>query len=320
MNRTGRLWWPWLRRAGMAAFFLLVGWLLFKEARAVDWDKVLGVLNNYPASALLGAIMLTLLSLLLYSCFDLLGRYYSGHKLQASTVIRVTFISYMFNLNLGALVGGVAFRYRLYSRLGLSLGVITRVLSISMLTNWTSYLFLAGLAFGFRPPTLPPDWAIGSAGLKLLGLALLTIPLAYLALCAWSRKRSFKIRGHHLPLPSWRLAIVQLCMGTTNWLIMSGVLYVLLQQRIGFSTVVGVLLVAAIAGVIAHIPAGIGVLEAVFVILLAQQLPKNEILAALLAYRAIYYLAPLTLAAVLYLAAEMRAKESARRAPLRENA
>jgi hypothetical protein len=31
----------------------------------------------------------------------------------------VTFISYAFNLNLGSLVGGVAFRYRLYSRLGL---------------------------------------------------------------------------------------------------------------------------------------------------------------------------------------------------------
>ena len=30
----------------------------------------------------------------------------------------VTFVSYVFNLNLGSLVGGVAFRYRLYSRLG----------------------------------------------------------------------------------------------------------------------------------------------------------------------------------------------------------
>jgi hypothetical protein len=306
MNQTVQPWWLWLRRAGVAAFFLLVGWLLWRQARAVEWDKVLAVLGNYPASALLGAITLALLSLILYSCFDLLGRRYTGHSLRASTVIRVTFISYMFNLNLGALVGGVAFRYRLYSRLGLRLGVITRVLSISMLTNWTGYLLLAGLVFGFHPPTLPAGWAIGSAGLKYLGLALVTIPLVYLALCALSRKRSFKVRGHHLPLPSWRLAIVQLSMGATNWLLMCGVMYMLLQQRIGFSTVVGVLLVAAIAGAVTHVPAGIGVLETVFVVLLAQQLPKNEILAALLAYRAIYYLAPLTLAAVLYLVAETR--------------
>jgi len=42
-------------------------------------------------------------------------------------------------------------------------------------------------------------------------------------------------------------------------------------------------------------------------------MPKYELLAALLAYRAIYYLAPLTLAAVLYLVAETRAKKSAYR-------
>lgn len=306
MNRLGQPWWRWLRRAGVTAFFLLVGWLLWRQARAVEWDKVLAALGDYPASVLLGATALAVLSLILYSCFDLLGRHYTGHSLRASTVIRVTFISYMFNLNLGALIGGAAFRYRLYTKLGLHLGVITRILSISMLTNWAGYLLLAGLVFGFLPPTLPADWALGSAGLRYLGLALVSIPLAYLALCALSRQRSFTVRGHHLPLPSWRLAIVQLCMGATNWLLMCGVIYMLLQQRIGFPTVVGVLLVAAIAGAITHVPAGIGVLEAVFVILLAQQLPKNEILAALLAYRAIYYLAPLTLAAVLYLVAETR--------------
>lgn len=314
MNHNSELWWPWLRRAGMAAFFLLVAWLLFRQARAVEWDKVFAALANFPASALLGAITLTLLSLILYSSFDLLGRHYTGHTLRASTVMRVTFISYMFNLNLGALIGGVAFRYRLYSRLGLDLGVITRVLSISMLTNWTGYLLLAGFVFSFYSPTLPPDWAIGSAGLRFLGVALLAIPLAYLALCAWSRVRSFKLRGHNLALPSLRLAIVQLCLGATNWLLMCGVIYMLLQQRISFPTVVGVLLVAAIAGVIAHVPAGIGVLEAVFVILLAQQLPKSELLAALLAYRAIYYLAPLTLAALLYLVLEARSKKTPRAA------
>ena len=47
----------------------------------------------------------------------------------------VTFISYVFNLNLGSLVGALALRFRLYSRLGLTYGVIARVASLSMLTN-----------------------------------------------------------------------------------------------------------------------------------------------------------------------------------------
>ena len=52
----------------------------------------------------------------------------------------------------------------------------------------------------------------------------------------------------------------------------------------------------AIAGVITHVPAGLGVLEAVFIALLSHQLGRNELLAALILYRFLYYLAPLLLA------------------------
>ena len=50
------------------------------------------------------------------------------------------------------------------------------------------------------------------------------------------------------------------------------------------------LLVSSIAGVIVHIPAGIGVLEAVFIALLAgEHVSHGTIIAALLAYRMLYY-------------------------------
>lgn len=308
---TARVWWPWLKRGASTAFFLLVAWLLVTQARAVEWAQVLATLSQYPRSTLLDAVLLAVASLTLYSSFDLLGRHYTGHTLSTPTVMRVTFISYLFSLNMGALVGGVALRFRLYSRLGLGNGTITRVMSLSMLTNWMGYLLLAGVIFGFHAPELPPGWKIGSTGLRILGFVLLALALGYLLLCALSRQRSFSVRGHELILPSMRLAAVQLAMGAANWLIMGGVVFMLLQQKVAFPTVVGVLLVGAVAGVITHVPAGLGVLEAVFVVLLSHQLPKHELLAALLAYRLIYYLAPLGLATVLYLLAETRAKKSA---------
>jgi uncharacterized membrane protein YbhN (UPF0104 family) len=306
---TARVWWPWLKRAAIATFFLLVASLLVIQGRAIEWGEVFAALARYPLPALLGAVVPALLSLTLYSTFDLLGRHYTGHTLRATTVMRVTFISYMFTLNLGSLVGGVALRFRLYSRLGLSAGTITRVMSLSMLSNWIGYLLLAGIIFGFYPPMLPPGWKIGRGGLQVVGFVLLAIALSYLLLCAVSRERSFTLRGHELSLPSLPLAALQLSMGAANWLLMSGVVFMLLQQKIGFPTVVGVLLVASVAGVIARVPAGLGVLEAVFVVVLSHQLPKHEVLAALLAYRGIYYLAPLTLAVTLYLVAEIRAKK-----------
>lgn len=308
---TGKPWWPWFKRGATLVFFSLVAWLLVEQVRAIEWEEVFAALRAYPPALLLGALALGSLSLGLYSCFDLLGRHYTGHTLSAPTVMLVTFISYVFNLNLGSLVGGVAFRYRLYSRLKLGTATITRILTLSMLTNWIGYLFLGGLIFGFYTPELPPGWKIGSGSLQILGFVLLATSVAYLLLCALSRGRSFTLRGHRLDLPSGRLALLQVAMGATNWLIMSGLVFLLLQQKIAFPTVAGVLLVAAVAGVIAHVPAGLGVLEAVFVALLSHEMPTHELLAALVAYRVIYYLAPLAIATVLYLVTEARAKQLA---------
>lgn len=306
---TDRAWWPWLKRGATALFFIAVAVLLGSQARTIEWGQVWASLQNYPPGTLLGAVVLALLSFTLYSCFDLLGRRYTGHALSAASVMTVTFVSYAFNLNLGSLVGGVAFRYRLYSRLGLRTGLITRVMTLSMLTNWMGYLLLGGLLFSLLPPSLPADWKIHSTHLRFIGFALVAIAGAYLTLCAFSRQRTLSLRGHAIELPSPRMAGLQLLMGAGNWLVMSGIVFILLQQRIEFSAVVGVLLVAAIAGVITHIPAGLGVLEAVFVALLSHQMPSHDVLAALVAYRAVYYVVPLALASGLYFVMEAKARK-----------
>ncbi|MBG6078075.1 YbhN family protein [Polaromonas sp. CG_9.11] len=308
---TERAWWPWLRRAATTVFFGLVAWLLVSQARTIEWGMVLSSLQDYSLSASWSALALGAASYALYSCFDLLGRHYTGHRLRASTVMQLTFVSYAFNLNLGSVVGGIAFRYRLYSRLGLAMGTITRVISVSMLANWMGYLLLAGLVFSLQPPALPPSWKIDAFQLRLIGFALLALALAYLGACAFSSQRSFSLRGHDIELPSLRLAGLQLAMGAGNWLLMSGIVFILLQQRIDFFSVASVLLLAAIAGVITHIPGNLGVLEAVFVALLSHRMPQHELLAGLIAYRVVYFLGPLLVAAVVYLVMETRARKTA---------
>lgn len=291
---------------------LLVIGLLTTQARSIQWSEVLTALENYPVSAAWGAVLLAIASFTLYSSFDLLGRHYTGHQLGTRTVMLTTFVSYVFNLNLGSLVGGVAMRYRLYSRRGLKPGIITRVMSISMLANWMGYVFLAGLVFSMFAPTLPASWEIGPAALRLGGVALLCIAVAYVCACAVLSHRQFSVRGHVIELPTARLAGLQLLMGAANWLIMSGIIFILLQHRIEFSMVISVLLLAAVAGVITHIPAGLGVLEAVFVAMLSYQVPQPELLAALVAYRVIYYIVPLGLAAMAYLVIEIRGRTGVR--------
>ena len=103
------------------------------------------------------------------------------------------------------------------------------------------------------------------------------------------------------------MAALQVLMSCTNWLVMGGIIFVLLQGKVVYGAVLSVLLVAAVAGVITHVPAGLGVLEGVFVALLSHQVPGGQLLGALLTYRAIYYLGPMLLAGALYLLAETRA-------------
>ena len=307
--------WRWAKRLLKIAFFSLVAYLLVKQARSIEWDKVAATIYQRQPWQLLAAAALAAASHLLYASFDLLGRRMTGPKLGTRRVMGITFVSYAFNLNLGSLVGGVAFRYRLYSRFGLDPTVITRITATSMLTNWTGYLLLAGLVFWWRPLALPPDWKLGASGLQALGMAMFGSALGYLLLCAFARQRTWTLRGHGITLPPLRLAALQLAMSCTNWLLMSALVYVLLQQKVDFPAVVAVLLTAAIAGVITHVPAGLGVLETVFIALLSHQVDRNELLAALILYRFLYYLAPLMLACMLYFHTEARAKKDARRRP-----
>jgi len=300
--------WPWVKRIGTWVFFALIAWLLVKQARGIDWADVFDAFSRLPAIALVMAAALAATSFALYSTYDLLGRRITSHPLGAGTVMAVTFVSYAFNLNLGSLVGGVAFRYRLYSRLGLDNDTITRVLGFSMLTNWFGYLVVAGAAFCFWPLDLPADWKIGNGGLRILGASLLVLAAGYLALCAFGSEKTWHVRGHAWQPPRLRMALLQLAMSCANWCLMAGVVWLLLQQKVAYPEVLAVLLVGAVAGVITHVPAGLGVLEAVFVALLVHRLPQGQILAALIGYRALYYLAPLAIATVGYIAMEVRAR------------
>ena len=302
-------WWPWVKRIATTAFFGVVVALLYKYARHVDWDEVWQSLRDMSTASLMTAIALAASSHLLYSCFDLLGRRYTGHHLPTPTVMAVNFVSYSFNLCIGSLVGGVGFRYRLYSRLGLGTGVITRIVSMSMLTNWLGYKLLAGFLFVVHPMALPPSWHMGNYGLQWIGFGLIAISLGYIVACVRAGDRVWSVRGHELYLPPWRMAVLQMIISCINWSLMAGVIWVLLAQKVPYTDVLTVLLVGAIAGVVAHVPAGIGVFEAVFVSLLGHRVPETQLLAALLGYRAIYYIAPLLIASVMYLVMEMKARK-----------
>lgn len=305
---------PWLRRVARGAFYLflvVVAVLLVRYARSIDWDQVQAALRAYDRGTVLLAAGLTLASYAVYACYDLGARRYAHHHLSTHRVVFIAFVSYTFALNIGALVGGAGFRYRLYSRSGLAMGAISRIVAFSVSANWIGYTALAGGLFLLHPPQPPPGWEIGVSGLRVLGSVMLLAVAGYLVACHATHGRVFHVRGHHFRLPSPALAVLQVVLAATNWTLMAALLHVLMPDALTYPTVLGVLLLASVASAMAHIPAGIGVLEAVFIALLGHVVPQPELLAGLLAYRAFYYLAPLLLAVAAYLAFEARGKRAA---------
>ena len=99
--------------------------LLAQLARDVQWNEVWRQLQEIPNSALLESACLVPVAYLTYTAFDLIGRAYTGHKLGTGITMAVAFVSYAANLNLGALVGGIGLRCRLYGKLGLRVSVIS---------------------------------------------------------------------------------------------------------------------------------------------------------------------------------------------------
>lgn len=295
-----RPWWPWLRRVLTVLFFVVVAGLLLRFGAGVEWQAVWrGVRDQAPASLLL-AVLLAVASHALVSSYDLIGRHVTGHGLPVLRTWSVAWVSYAFNLNLGALVGGAGFRWRLYSRLGLDHGQIAQVYGLSVATNWLAYLVLLGVVLLAAPLALPDGWQIGQQGLQVLGALAPLVALAYLLVCALAPRRRWHWRGHRIDLPSGRVAMVQLLLSALNWLVIAAVIHTLLGRQADYLLVLGTTLLAAVAGALAHVPAGLGVLEAVFVAMLGHLLPQSDILAAMLTYRAVYYLGPLLLALAAY--------------------
>lgn len=307
MNRiTRQPWWPWAKRGLTLLFFGLVAVLIFRQARGIDWAEVSEAVRNTSRADLLLAALLAAASHALYSGFDLFGRHITGHRLPVPRVMATTFVSYVFNLNLGSLIGGLGFRYRLYARQGLDTATITTVAATSMATNWLGFAAVAGPVLLLQPPALPEGWALAGGPLRAVGALLCTLPIAWLIVCARATRREWQWREHRLALPSLRIGALQLAVASINWLLMGGVVWLLLGRELAYPLVLGTLLIAAVAGVLTHVPAGLGVLEAVFIALLGTQASHGALIGGLLLYRAMYYLAPLGLAVALHTWLEAR--------------
>ncbi|QNP39886.1 putative bifunctional lysylphosphatidylglycerol flippase/synthetase [Lysobacter solisilvae (ex Woo and Kim 2020)] len=300
---------PLLHRLRRIAWWLVpvaVLALVARAARAIDWRGVGEAMAGFDPGTLLVAALLSATSYLVYCGYELAARHYAHHALSPRRTALIGGIAYALGLNIGALFGATGARLRLYTRAGLGIAAVTRIVAFATSTNWLGYLLLAGALFASGAVQAPSRFAALAGALPWLGAAMLAAAALYLLACWRLHGRMFHVRGHHFRLPSVPLALLQFALAALNWALMAAILYVLLPAAADYPTVLGALLLAAVATALVHVPGGVGVLEAVFVAALAPRIPVAAVLAALFAYRTLYYLLPLAAALPAYLLLELR--------------
>jgi phosphatidylglycerol lysyltransferase len=154
----------------------------------------------------------------------------------------------------------------------------------------------------------PMDGMDAATSTPLLGMPTVTEPMFGTPIVNRAvpapRRGEIRVGGWAFPVPSPSLAVAQILLAAADWAVAGSVLYALLPRPAGttgvsFLPFLGAFLLAQFAGVISHVPGGLGVFEFLVVRLLRPYVPDAAaVLGALVAYRAVYYLLPFVTALV----------------------
>ncbi|HUC09009.1 MAG TPA: hypothetical protein VL985_01140 [Stellaceae bacterium] len=301
-------WWR-AHVAGLAvcAIAAFAVWGIERAAAGLSLHALMASLRATPTSTLLMALAATAVSYLTLFGYDLSGLFYARARPPLAAAALASFCGYGIGnaVGFGALSGG-AVRYRIYTAAGLSPGQIARVIlfisgaiSIGVATIAAIGLVLFAGRVG-QIVGAPPD------PLRAAAVGLLVLAASFLIFLA-TRRRPLTIGRFRIEPPGPALILSQIALTTADMLAAAAVLWVLLPPvGIGFFVFAAVFAAAIGLGVLSHIPGGLGVFELVILYAVGGKAPVSVVAAALIAYRAIYFLLPLSVSTVLLAGFEAR--------------
>jgi uncharacterized membrane protein YbhN (UPF0104 family) len=217
-------------------------------------------------------------------------------KIPYRVAMLASFTSYAIGHNVGAsvLTGG-AVRYRIYSAWGLDALAVTKLCFVAGLTFWLGNATVLGLGIVYAPDAASAIDQLPAWLNRALALAILLVLASYIA-WVWRRPRIIGRRGWQVTLPGGPLTLLQIGIGIVDLACCALAMFMLLpvEPNIGFVTLAVIFVAATLLGFASHAPGGIGVFDATMLVAL-WQFDKPELLAGLLLFRLLYYVAPFVL-------------------------
>ncbi|MBV9697042.1 MAG: bifunctional lysylphosphatidylglycerol flippase/synthetase MprF [Gammaproteobacteria bacterium] len=303
--------WRWVGPLAALLVFGGVVFILHHEIARLHVRGIIAHLHSIPRRQVAAALGFTFLSYWLLSTYELLALRYLARRIAYARLLFTSFIAYSFGHTLGfaAFTGG-AIRFRLYATVGITAVEVATISAFCSLSIGIGLATIAGFSLLWEPQRaaaimhVQPGWAL------LLGAALLAVVGAY-AIWASIARGVLTLRGWALRAPGPLITLPQVALGVLDVSLAAAVLYCLLPPaaHVSFVSFLATYAAAVIAGIISHVPGGVGVFEAVMLLTIST-VPTDQLLGALLAYRAVYYLVPLVAGTLLFGAQELAAQRS----------
>jgi uncharacterized membrane protein YbhN (UPF0104 family) len=293
------------------AALLVACWLVWLSVRQYSLADITQAIRDIPHPRLVGAALFCAASYLTLTTFDWLATRYAGVRLPYRRVALASFVSLSLGHSIGlAPLGSGAIRARYYAGWGLDAQAIAKIILFCTVTVTLGQIGFAGLALVLEPGPAAGWLHLDDALVRAIGGACLLVNVVYVVLAARMR-RPLEVRSWSFRLPRWRLALLQVLLGTLNFGLLAGAIYELLAHAstTTFLVVTTVFVLANCAALISHVPGGLGVIEWVILSLF----PEANAFAAVLVYRTLYYLVPLGIGGATFGATAFRRRRDERR-------
>src|SRR3954451_11440843 len=293
-----------LHKLGVAISVTVIAvacYVLYHILRGIDVDDVIEAIRATEARSIVLAALFVAAGYFTLTFYDLfavraIGRTDIPYRVNALAA----FTSYSIGHNVGASVfTGGAVRYRIYSAWGLNAIDVAKLCFLAGLTFWLGNAAVLGLGICYHPEAaanidqLPP-WLN-----RLLAVGIIIGLLSYVA-WVWMKPRTVGRGPWSVVLPGGALTLLQIVIGIVDLGFCALAMYMLVpdEPNLGFVVVAVIFVSAPLLGFASHSPGGLGVFDAAMLVGL-WQMDKEELLAGMLLFRVLYYLAPFFLSVIL---------------------
>lgn len=279
----------------------LAGWVLFRTFQRISFADVIAQMRAVPGTTLAVAALCAAGAFTTLACYEVAVVRYVKHCIGRSRPMLTAFIAFPLGHAVGqAMLSGGAIRYRMYTPAGFSATEVGATVLLANLPYALAFGLFLDIALVVAADTLEPLFRVSSEWLRVLGGIGLVKDLGYMVLIALRRK-PVRLGGWSVNLPTPAMTLLQYVVGIIDVALVSSVLFLLLPESAGLSYLpfLAVYLASVLAGVLSHVPAGLGVLESMLLLLLPD-VPPEQLLAAVLTYRALYEIVPVLLALALW--------------------